>query len=67
MPPRDKRIEIFVDPALSDTLDQVCEEQGLESHEAAMEFLLSRSIRVGGNKITGRGRALYEVKRGPSD
>ncbi|WKD28629.1 hypothetical protein NDQ72_01395 [Halomonas sp. KG2] len=67
MPPRDKRIEIFVDPVMSDTLDQVCEEQGLESHEAAIEFLLSRGIRIGGNKITGRGRALYEVKRGPSD
>lgn len=67
MPPRDTRTEIVIDPALSATLDQVCEEQGLESHEAAMEFLLSRSIRVGGNKITGRGRALYEVKRGPSD
>ncbi len=67
MPIRDKRTEIDIDPELSAVLDRVSEEHGLESQEAAMEFLVSRGIRLGGNKITGRGRALYEVKRGPSD
>ena len=56
-----------MDPELETMLRQVREKQGLESHEAAIEFLLSRGIRIGGNKMTGRGRALYEVKRGPSD
>lgn len=67
MPIRDRRTDIDIDPALEAKLNEICEQQGLDSHEAAMEFLLSRSIRVGGNKITGRGRAIYDVKRGPSD
>ncbi|MDN3562133.1 hypothetical protein [Vreelandella neptunia] len=67
MPTRDRRTDITMDPELEATLRQVRESHGLESDEAAMEFLLSRSIRVNGNRMTGRGRALYEVKRGPSD
>lgn len=55
-----------MDPELEATLRQVRESHGLDSDEAAMEFLISRSIRVNGNRMTGRGRALYEVKRGPS-
>ncbi|MFI2817889.1 hypothetical protein [Vreelandella piezotolerans] len=67
MPKRDRRTDITMDPELEATLRRVRESQGLDSDEAAMEFLLSRSIRINGYRMTGRGRALYEVKRGPSD
>lgn len=45
-------------------LDAVCEQQGLENHEQAAEFLLRRRIRRGTQGLTGRGRALYDVKTG---
>jgi hypothetical protein len=67
MPTRDRRTDITMDPEIEAALRQVRESHGLDSDEAIMEFLLSRSIRVNGNRMTGRGRALYEVKRGPSD
>lgn len=43
-------------------LDAVCEQQGLENREQAAEWLLRRRIRRGTQGLTGRGRALYEVK-----
>ena len=43
-------------------LDAVCEQQGLEPREQAAEWLLRRRIRRGTQGLTGRGRALYDVK-----
>lgn len=45
-------------------LDAVREQQGLETREHAAEWLLRRRIRRGTQGLTGRGRALYEVKGG---
>ena len=47
-------------------LDAVCEQQGLETREQAAEWLLRRRIRRGAQGLTGRGRALYEVNRRPT-
>ncbi|MBB3185743.1 MULTISPECIES: hypothetical protein [Halomonas] len=46
-------------------LDAVRHQQGLESREQAAEWLLRRRIRRGAQGLTGRGRALYEVKGDP--
>ncbi|KPL92075.1 hypothetical protein AOR11_24540 [Vibrio alginolyticus] len=46
-------------------LDAVREQQGLETREQAAEWLLRRRIRRGAQGLTGRGRALYEVKGDP--
>lgn len=64
---RDRKTDIDIDPDFAKALELVCEQEGFSSHEAAMEYLVTRGIREGGQKITGRGRALYDVKRGPSD
>ncbi|MDT0501617.1 MULTISPECIES: hypothetical protein [unclassified Halomonas] len=45
-------------------LDAICEQQGLETREQAAEWLLRRRIRRGAQGLTGRGRALYDVKGG---
>lgn len=65
--PRDRRTDITMDAELETMLRRVRAKEGLDSDEAAIEFLLSRGIRIGGIRMTGRGRALYEVKRGSSD
>lgn len=65
--PRDRRTDITMDEELEIMLRRVRAKEGLDSDEAAIEFLLSRGIRIGGIRMTGRGRALYEVKRGRSD
>ncbi|MBT2784786.1 MULTISPECIES: hypothetical protein [unclassified Halomonas] len=64
---RDRKTDIDIDPALEEVLERVCEQEGLNSHEAAMEYLVSRGIRGGGQKMIGRGRALYAVNGGRSD
>lgn len=46
-------------------LDAVRHQQGLETREQAAEWLLRRRIRRGAQGLTGRGRALYEVKGDP--
>ncbi|ERS88726.1 hypothetical protein Q671_07945 [Halomonas sp. PBN3] len=46
-------------------LEAVREQQGLENLEQAAEWLLRRRIRRGAQGLTGRGRALYEVKGDP--
>lgn len=53
---------IDVEPQDGPLLDAICEKYGLESREQAMEFLLRRRIRQGSTGLTGRGRALYDVK-----
>ncbi|MFS8173314.1 hypothetical protein V5179_12130 [Vreelandella titanicae] len=65
--PRDRRTDITMDAELDAMLRLVREREGLSSDEAAMEFLLTRGVRVGGIRMTGRGRALYDVKRGSRD
>ncbi|MYL22517.1 hypothetical protein GLV89_01700 [Halomonas alkaliantarctica] len=45
-------------------LDAVREQQDLETREQAAEWLLRRRIRRGTQGLTGRGRALYDVKGG---
>lgn len=56
-----------MDAELDAMLKLVREREGLSSDEAAMEFLLTRSVRINGYRMTGRGRALYDVKRGSRD
>lgn len=46
-------------------LEAVRHQQGLETREHAAEWLLRRRIRRGAQGLTGRGRALYEVKGDP--
>ncbi|WP_275286902.1 hypothetical protein [Halomonas elongata] len=53
---------ITLDQQTTEMLDAIREEQGLESREQAAEWLLRRRIRRGAQGLTGRGRALYEVK-----
>ncbi|MFM9269999.1 hypothetical protein ACJ7V3_07025 [Halomonas elongata] len=53
---------IKLDQQSAEMLDAIREEQGLESREQAAEWLLRRRIRRGAQGLTGRGRALYEVK-----
>ncbi|MDC8802535.1 hypothetical protein PRZ61_03610 [Halomonas pacifica] len=43
-------------------LDAIRDQQGLETREQAAEWLLRRRIRRGAQGLTGRGRAIYEVK-----
>ncbi|RCV89701.1 hypothetical protein [Billgrantia montanilacus] len=42
-------------------LDEICQQQGLESREQAAEWLLRRRLRKGAAGLTGRGRALYTI------
>lgn len=50
-----------MDAELDAMLRLIREREGLSSDEAAMEFLLTRSVRINGYRMTGRGRALYPV------
>lgn len=54
--------QMDLDEQTAATLDAVCEQQGLETREQAAEWLLRRRIRRGTQALTGRGRALYDVK-----
>lgn len=51
-----------LDAQVRKVLDTVRLQQGLETREQAAEFLLRRRIRRGAQGLTGRGRAIYEVK-----
>ncbi|WP_249976039.1 hypothetical protein [Vreelandella olivaria] len=61
--PRDRRTDITMDAELETMLRRVRAKEGLDSDEAAIEYLLSRGVRIGGYRMTGRGRALYPVGR----
>ncbi len=52
-----------MDAELETMLRRVRAKEGLDSDEAAIEYLLSRGVRIGGYRMTGRGRALYPVGR----
>ena len=43
-------------------LEAVRQQEGLETCAQAYEHLLRKRIREGNEKLTGRGRAIYEVK-----
>ena len=51
-----------LDPQMTAVLDATREQQDLETRQQAAEWLLRRRIRRGAQGLTGRGRALYEVK-----
>lgn len=57
---------LALDEEFERTLEAVREKQGLETIDQALEWLLRRRMRRGVVSLTGRGRALYEV-RGRSD
>ncbi|MFP3343341.1 hypothetical protein R0J87_12605 [Halomonas sp. SIMBA_159] len=63
--PEENRIAL--DEGLERVLEATRQEVGLETLDQAAEWLLRRRMRKGVTSLTGRGRALYEVKRGPSD
>ncbi|KJZ14024.1 hypothetical protein TW86_10570 [Halomonas sp. S2151] len=51
-----------LDQHMKAVLDAVCTQQNLQTREQAAEWLLRRRIRRGAQGLTGRGRAIYEVK-----
>ncbi|WP_237673667.1 hypothetical protein [Vreelandella profundi] len=53
---------IALDEELEKQLEAVREQQGLETIDQAAEWLARRRLRKGVGNLTGRGRALYEVK-----
>lgn len=61
-----KKIHLALDEELQETLEVVRQQYGLQTLDQAAEWLLRRRQRKGVNDLTGRGRALYEV-RGTSD
>ncbi|AQU84900.1 hypothetical protein E0L35_10100 [Halomonas sp. ATBC28] len=57
---------LALDEELDTQLEAVRQQQGLETLDQAAEWLARRRLRKGTASLTGRGRALYEI-RGPSD
>ncbi|MCE7516665.1 hypothetical protein ACQKFL_01535 [Vreelandella titanicae] len=60
-------LRLPLDDQLEAVLQQVCEQQDLQSLDDAAEWLLRRRLRKGTQGLTGRGRALYPVPGGRSD
>ncbi|AYM78607.1 hypothetical protein GQ37_025220 [Janthinobacterium sp. BJB1] len=46
-----------------DTFERVRIQQGLDTIDQAIEWLIKDNVRIGIRKMSGRGRALYQVKR----
>lgn len=61
-----EEIHLALDDEMERTLEAVRQQQGLETKDQAAEWLLRRRMRKGVGNLTGRGRALYEI-RGRSD
>ncbi|MEL7611350.1 hypothetical protein AAGW18_02500 [Vreelandella titanicae] len=57
---------LVLDDELERQLEAVRQQLGLETIDQAAEWLARRRLRKGTASLTGRGRALYEI-RGPSD
>lgn len=57
---------LLLDDELERQLEAVRKQEGLNSIDEAAEWLTRRRLRKGVGNLTGRGRALYEI-RGPSD
>jgi len=56
-------LRLPLDDQLETVLQQVCEQQDLQSLDDAAEWLLRRRLRKGTQGLTGRGRALYPIER----
>ncbi|MBZ9576751.1 hypothetical protein [Modicisalibacter sp. MOD 31.J] len=54
------------DAQLEYLIEQVRQQEGLETREQAIEWLIRRRLRKGAQGLTGRGRALYPIKSGVS-
>lgn len=61
--PARSELRLPLDDQLEAVLQQVCEQQDLQSLDDAAEWLLRRRLRKGTQGLTGRGRALYPVGR----
>lgn len=57
---------LALDEELELKLEAVRKQQGLETIDQAAEWLTRRRLRKGVGNLTGRGRALYDI-RGRSD
>jgi len=57
---------LVLDDELERQLEAVRQQHGLETIDQAAEWLARRRLRKGVGNLTGRGRALYEI-RGRSD
>lgn len=57
----DQPVDVFDED--HEILERVRIQQGLSTIEQAVEWLIKNSLRTGIRKISGRGRALYQVKR----
>lgn len=55
---------LVLDDELERQLEAVRQQQGLATLDQAAEWLARRRLRKGVGNLTGRGRALYDVKRG---
>jgi len=55
---------IDIQEHLEERIEQVRQQEGLETRAQAAELLLKRRLRRGGIELTGRGPALYPVKGG---
>ncbi|SFU79727.1 hypothetical protein [Halomonas korlensis] len=54
-------LSLMLDPQLEIALQEVCDQEGLESLDQAAEWLTRRRLRKGTVGLTGRGRALYDI------
>lgn len=54
---------LVLNDQLEAALEQVRQQQNLQSLDEAAEWLLRRRLRKGTQGLTGRGRALYPVGR----
>ena len=57
-------VELELDEQTKAALDAICDQQGLETREQAVEWLLRRRMRKGAYSLVGRGRALYPIDGG---
>tara|TARA_B100002003_G_C13912901_1_gene444206 strand:- start:365 stop:553 length:189 start_codon:yes stop_codon:yes gene_type:complete len=55
---------LVLDDELERQLEAVRKQQGLATLDQAAEWLARRRLRKGVGNLTGRGRALYDIKRG---
>mgnify|MGYP004344157205 FL=1 len=55
---------LVLDDELERQLEAVRKQQGLTTLDQAAEWLARRRLRKGVGNLTGRGRALYDIKRG---
>lgn len=60
--PTPNELRLPLDEQLEATLEAVRESEGLESLDHAAEWLIRRRLRKGTLGLTGRGRALYDIK-----